>query len=75
MLCKYNLANNKWLDEIFDVKEKCVMVYGRYMFTADMKSIQHSESMNNVLKKYLKLQHNLLQFWEHYSRVLADKQH
>lgn len=49
------------------------MVYGRHMFNADMKSSQRSESMNNVLKKYLKSKYNLLPFLEHYSRVLADK--
>ena len=46
---KYGLTNNKWLGGIFDVKEKWAMVYSRHMFTADMKSTQHSESMNNVL--------------------------
>ena len=73
MLKKYNLTNNKWLDGIFDVKEKWAMVYGRHMFTADMKSTQCSESMNNVLKKYLKSKYNLLRFLEHYSRLLVDK--
>ncbi|XP_059446473.1 protein FAR1-RELATED SEQUENCE 5-like [Corylus avellana] len=74
-LKKYNLTNDKWLDGIFDVKEKWAMVYGRHMFTADIKSTQHSESMNNVLKKYLKAKYNLLRFLEHYSRLLADKRH
>jgi zinc finger SWIM domain-containing protein 3 len=45
------------------------------MFTADMKSTQHSESMNNVLKKYLKPKHDILRFLGHYSKVLADKRH
>ena len=58
---------------MFDVKEKWCMVYGRHMFTADMKSTQHSELMNSVLKKYLKPKHGLLQFFGHYSRVLSDK--
>jgi hypothetical protein len=30
--------------------------------------------MNNVWKKYLKSQHDLLQFFEHYFRFLAKKQ-
>jgi zinc finger SWIM domain-containing protein 3 len=73
MLKKYNLTNNKWLEGIFDIKEKWAMVYGRHMFTADMKTTQRSESMNNVLKKYLKSKYNLLRFLEHYSKLLADK--
>ena len=51
------------------------MVYGRYMFTADMKSTQRSESINNVLKKYLKPKHDFMRFSGHYSRVLVDKRH
>ncbi|XP_030948879.1 protein FAR1-RELATED SEQUENCE 5-like [Quercus lobata] len=73
MLEKYDLTNNKWLCGIFDLKEKWAMVYGRHMFTADMKSTQRSESMNNVLKKYLKSKYNFLPFLEHYSRVLVDR--
>ncbi|XP_050259986.1 protein FAR1-RELATED SEQUENCE 5-like [Quercus robur] len=73
MLEKYDLTNNKWLCGIFDLKEKWAMVYGRHMFTADMKSTQRSESMNNVLKKYLKSKYTFLPFLEHYSRILADR--
>lgn len=51
------------------------MLYDRHVFTTDIKSIKHSESMNNVLKKYLKLQYDLLLFLEHYSQALANKQH
>uniref|UniRef100_A0A2N9GWH9 SWIM-type domain-containing protein n=1 Tax=Fagus sylvatica TaxID=28930 RepID=A0A2N9GWH9_FAGSY len=75
MLQKYSLTDNKWLAGIFEVKEKWAMVYGRHMFTADMKSTQRSESINNVLKKYLKPKHDILRFLGHYSRVLADKRH
>nr|XP_023916993.1 protein FAR1-RELATED SEQUENCE 5-like [Quercus suber] len=73
MLETFDLTDNPWLCEMFDVKEKWCMVYGRHMFTADMKSTQRSESMNSVLKKYLKSKHGLLQFFGHYSRVLPDK--
>jgi hypothetical protein len=37
MLKKYSFANNKWLDEIVDVKEKLAIVYGQHMFTIDKK--------------------------------------
>ncbi|XP_065636562.1 protein FAR1-RELATED SEQUENCE 5-like [Quercus suber] len=73
MLETYDLTDNPWLCEMFDVKEKWCMVYGRHKFTTDMKSTQCSESMNSVLKKYLKPKHSLLQFFGHYSRVLSDK--
>jgi len=73
MLKEYDLLDNEWLTEIFSVKEKWAMVYGRHMFTTDMKSTQRSESVNSVLKKYLKPKYDLLQFFGHYSRLLVDK--
>ena len=42
------------------VKEKWTMLYGQHMFTVDMKITQRNESMNSVLKKYLKRKHDLL---------------
>ncbi|KAL0010519.1 hypothetical protein SO802_005627 [Lithocarpus litseifolius] len=75
MLEKYALVDNKWLGGIFDMKEKWAMLYGRHMFTADMKSTLRSESMNNALKKYLNVKLDFVCFSEQYSRVLADKRH
>ncbi|XP_023904302.2 protein FAR-RED ELONGATED HYPOCOTYL 3-like [Quercus suber] len=75
MLKEYVLTDNKWLRSIFDIKRKGAMVYGRHMFTADMKRTQCSESINNVLKKYLKPKHDFVRFSGHYSRVLVDKRH
>ncbi|XP_059638968.1 protein FAR1-RELATED SEQUENCE 5-like [Cornus florida] len=75
MLDKYSLKENKWLKELFEVREKWAMVYGQHTFTADMKTTQRSESMNNVLKNYLKPKLNLLHFLEHYERVLNDRRY
>ncbi|KAG7583246.1 Zinc finger SWIM-type [Arabidopsis suecica] len=75
MLKKHNLIENKWLKNVFEVKEKWAMVYGRHTFTADMVSTQRSESMNNILKRYLKSSYDLLSFFEHYERVLDDRRY
>ncbi|XP_010495230.1 PREDICTED: protein FAR1-RELATED SEQUENCE 5-like [Camelina sativa] len=75
MLEKHNLTENKWLKNVFDVREKWAMVYGRHTFTADMVSTQRSESMNNILKRYLKSSYDLLSFFEHYERVLGDRRY
>ncbi|KAM1319360.1 hypothetical protein ACFX2H_004368 [Malus domestica] len=75
MLEKYSLQNNNWFHDIFNLREKWDSVYGRHTFTADMKSTQHSESMNNVLKKYLKPKHDFLRFFEHYERVLPYRRY
>ena len=51
------------------------MVYGRHTFTADMVSTQRSESMNSILKRYLKSSFDLLTFFKHYERVLDDRRY
>ena len=75
MLNKHKLAENKWLKNLFEVKEKWAMVYGRHTFTADMVSTQRSESMNSILKRYLKHNFDLLTFFKHYEKVLDDRRY
>lgn len=75
MLNKHKLTENKWLKNLFEVKEKWAMVYGRHTFTADMVSTQRSESMNSILKRYLKRNFDLLTFFKHYERVLDDRRY
>jgi len=47
------LTADKWLKNLFEMRDKWAMVYGRHTFTADMVSTQRSKSMNNILKKIL----------------------
>ena len=75
MFEQYAITDNKWLQNIYEEREKWAMVYGRHMFTGDMKSTQRSECMNNVLKQYLNSKYNLLRFFEHYKRLLEDRQY
>ncbi|XP_050379523.1 protein FAR1-RELATED SEQUENCE 5-like [Argentina anserina] len=75
MLETYNLKNNKWLASLFELRAKWALMYGRHTFTADMMTTQRSESMNNVLKKYLKSKYDLLRFFIHYERLLADRRY
>lgn len=66
MLNNYDLTNNKWLADLFKIREKWALVYGRKVFCADMKSTQRSESINNVIKKYLDPRQRLLDFFNHW---------
>jgi len=50
LLAKYNLGNNSWMANLYDLRAKWAAVY-RDSFTADMNSTQRSEGMNNVFKK------------------------
>ncbi|XP_062119529.1 protein FAR1-RELATED SEQUENCE 9-like [Humulus lupulus] len=75
MLGKYNLENNDWLAKQFELKEKWALVYGRETFCANMTTTQRSESMNNVLKKYVSYQHTLLRFFKHFERLIDDRRY
>jgi zinc finger SWIM domain-containing protein 3 len=50
LLTKYNLQENSWMLNLYDLREKWAAVY-RDSFTADMTTTQRSEGMNNVYKK------------------------
>ncbi|XP_010269017.1 PREDICTED: protein FAR1-RELATED SEQUENCE 12-like [Nelumbo nucifera] len=72
MLIKYDLKENVWLQELFEVKEKWALAYGRNHFCADIVSTQRSGSMNMSLKGYLKSTLDLFQIFNHFERVVAD---
>ncbi|XP_058114567.1 protein FAR1-RELATED SEQUENCE 5-like [Magnolia sinica] len=74
MLEKYDLMENRWLQDLFKEREKWALVYSN-TFCADMKSTQRSGSLGNALKKYLNSKYNLLHFFTHYERVLADRRY
>ncbi|KAF3337584.1 Zinc finger MYM-type protein 1 [Carex littledalei] len=44
MLRKYDLSTNNWLANIFKIREKWALVYGRQVFCADMISTQRKYS-------------------------------
>lgn len=73
MLEKYDLKDNQWLAKLFDEREKWALVYGRETFYADLKSVQHKESLNIELKKYLSLETELSSFFEQYERILDER--
>ncbi|XP_006657837.1 protein FAR1-RELATED SEQUENCE 5-like isoform X1 [Oryza brachyantha] len=73
MLEKYDLEDNKWLADLFSLKEKWALPYGRDAFCADMKSVQQKESLGIELKKHLSLEFGLLSFFQQFERVLCDR--
>ncbi|XP_078167981.1 protein FAR1-RELATED SEQUENCE 5-like isoform X2 [Carex rostrata] len=75
MLCKYDLLDNKWLADLFKIRKKWALVYGRQVFCADMKSTQRSESINSVIKRHLDPKERLLDFFNHWERILEDRRY
>ncbi|XP_062085397.1 protein FAR1-RELATED SEQUENCE 5-like [Humulus lupulus] len=70
MLIKYDLEENDWLKQMYDLREKWALVYGRETFCADMPTTQRSESMNNAIKGFVNYKNNLLRFFENFERLL-----
>jgi zinc finger SWIM domain-containing protein 3 len=73
MLEKYDLEDNQWLADLFSIKEKWALPYGRDAFYADMKSVQQKESLTSELKKHLCLEYDLLNFFEQFERLLYER--
>lgn len=72
ILDKYGLRGNAWLVDLFKEKEKWAMVYGRRMFCGDLKSTWLSDGFNSCLRKYLKSDLDILQFFNHFERMVVD---
>ena len=73
MIDKYGLRDNEWLQRLFEKKEHWALVYGKNTFSAHMSTTQRSESMNNELKRYISIKYDMLTFFEHFGRLVADK--
>lgn len=75
MLDKYELQDNHWLKQAFEIKEIWGWPYVRSSWAAGMSTTQHSESFNILLKDYIQSDCNLLQFLKHFDWVLCDKRY
>ncbi|CAO2817765.1 unnamed protein product [Amaranthus hypochondriacus] len=73
LLVKYKVPTASWLHYIFKVKEKWAWAYVRTTFTAGMRSTQLSESFNADLKRHLKSDLNLMEFFNQFERVVNGK--
>ncbi|XP_028114376.1 protein FAR1-RELATED SEQUENCE 1-like [Camellia sinensis] len=47
----------------------------KWVFTGGMRSTQLSESLNGTLRGYLKGDHNIVQFFTHFNRIVVDKRY
>ncbi|KAF8029665.1 hypothetical protein BT93_E2174 [Corymbia citriodora subsp. variegata] len=52
MCHEWKLEDNKWLDNIYRLRHKWCLAFGRDIFSAGIRSTQRSESTNSVFKKW-----------------------
>ncbi|XP_043700302.1 protein FAR1-RELATED SEQUENCE 5-like [Telopea speciosissima] len=70
---EYHVENSSWLDHIYGHKQKWARCYMKNTFTGGMRSTQLSESINVDLKDYTKSTLDIVQFFQHFERVVNDK--
>nr|XP_011468393.1 PREDICTED: protein FAR1-RELATED SEQUENCE 5-like [Fragaria vesca subsp. vesca] len=75
MLTEYNVYGDEWFKRIFEVRRKWAYAYVRGQWCARLQTTQISESINGDLKDYLQSDHNLVEFFKHFERVVNDKRY
>lgn len=70
---QYNLESSVYLRRMWDMKKKWAPAYFREFFFARMSTTQRSESMNHVLKKYVKPSSSLNGFAKRYENFYNDR--
>uniref|UniRef100_A0ACD5V1E1 Uncharacterized protein n=3 Tax=Avena sativa TaxID=4498 RepID=A0ACD5V1E1_AVESA len=73
ILENYGLEDNQWLADLFALKEKWALPYGREAFCADMKSVQQKDNLSSELKIHLSLECDILSFFVQFERLLCDR--
>ncbi|KAI8551177.1 hypothetical protein RHMOL_Rhmol06G0164900 [Rhododendron molle] len=72
---KYNLKDNTWIAKTWEIKEKWAHAYMKWSFTTGMRSTQLSESLNAKLKKCLKFDLNIVQFFTQWDTIVLEKRY
>ena len=62
----YNLAGDKWLKSLYEIREKWCPVFSLNIFSAKMKASSRSESTNNVFHNMTSKTMSLTEFVLHY---------
>jgi len=75
MIQTYNGGSVSWLDGIYKLKKKWARCHMKNAFTLGVRSTQLSESLNGDLKAYLKSDLGIVEFFQHFERVVEQKRH
>ncbi|KAL3828181.1 hypothetical protein ACJIZ3_016983 [Penstemon smallii] len=73
MIEKWNASENKWLKTLYSLKKKWCPAFSHDFFSANVKSTQRSESMNNVFHRVSRKTLTLTEFVDHYEET-TEKQ-
>jgi hypothetical protein len=69
MIMKYNVADNKHLQDLYDIRASFVPAYFKDRFFPFLQTTARCEGFNAVLKRYISLHNSLLHFFEQYLKL------
>ncbi|XP_042510929.1 protein FAR1-RELATED SEQUENCE 5-like isoform X2 [Macadamia integrifolia] len=69
----YPVEDSSWLDCIYGLKDKWAKCYMKKTLTIGMWNTKLSESINGDLKDFLRSSLDVVQFFKHFERVVANK--
>jgi hypothetical protein len=69
MIQEYGLEENKWLMELYEIREMWIPTYCRVTFFAGMNTTQRSESMNEFFNAFVSIRSSLRKFVEGYDKA------
>ncbi|KAM0907324.1 hypothetical protein ACQ4PT_016197 [Festuca glaucescens] len=69
MILKYNVADNKHLQDLYDIRTSFVPAYFKDRFFPFLQTTARSEGFNAVLKRYISPRNSLLHFFEQYLKL------
>ena len=73
MLDKYDIADNQWLNGLYEERYRWVPCFVKITFWPGMSTIQCSESMNVFFYGYVNSKTTLKQFVDKYDKAIESK--
>ncbi|PKA50151.1 Protein FAR1-like sequence 5 [Apostasia shenzhenica] len=75
MLEKYGLKDNDWMAKLYEERKKWALPYVQELFYGDIQNTLQRESLNIVLKGYLRPELDLLQLLKKYEEFLKEQRY
>ncbi|RWR94342.1 protein FAR-RED IMPAIRED RESPONSE 1-like protein [Cinnamomum micranthum f. kanehirae] len=75
MLIKEDVANNDWLNGMYDIRHMWVPIYMRHLFFGGMSTTGRSESINAFLKQYVTQKNGLCGFMFRFNQGIATQKY
>ncbi|KAK2652381.1 hypothetical protein Ddye_012237 [Dipteronia dyeriana] len=72
---KSKLVDNGWLQSIYEIRSKWVLVYVNHVFSVGMSSSQRVENSHAFFKRYVSKKNSLLDFITQFNRAIARQRH